>query len=556
MNQNLKRFFSIAAFLCTAITTTVNSSCSSCPTGCTNSQNLLQPHALSVSASRQLELIKNAWAPMPDEEGWFGMFGVGVEYMNTIGTKKCDTKVKSCCTSIGSMPFWSGTNTTSSTEGFATYSNTMSLGNNTGGFDLDAYQMGLGPVTTNGTVTINPIMFQAGADFMLYFGAHRTERGFWFKIHGPVGVTRVKPNLTFSETVTPVEYPLGSLSLTDTTKAPYSNIAEAFDGQNSAGFLQKMLRGRISNCKTSSAHFGDPEFSLGYNVWAEETKNLGIALCFSAPTGNKARAIQVLEPIFGRNGHWAAGGELLGHWRFLQSEDNDNMYADLWLEGTVMHLFRSCHERSFDLKANGAGSKYLLLGKYTGGTFQNIIENAVNITTMTVESTFSVEGDFALAADFHWKNWSIMIGYEGWGRTCESLYVDTAPGSTNLNDYAVLGRQTAYTTGGAVLNNCEPLAQIGNSQIQYNSTSTRPTGIADATVATNRIPEDIFTALDVNNQCAHAAYTSKPFIQAQYTWTESDFRPFLGISGAAEISNMKNSAASFWSVGAQGGISF
>lgn len=551
MNKNLKRFLSVAAFLCTSIASLASSSCTTCPTGCTNSQNLLQLHAMSVSGSRQLELIKNAWSPMPDEEGWFGMFGVGVEYMHTLGSKKCG--VKNCCTSIGSMPFWSGTNKTSSTEGKATFSNTMTLGNNTGGFDLDAYQMGLGPVSTVGTVTLNPVIFQAGADFMLYFGAHRTERSFWFKAHGPVGVTRVKPNITFSGDVAKVSYPEGSLAQSATTAAPYENIVQSFQGDKSAGFLGQMLRGRITNCQTSSAHFGDPEFSLGYNVVADETKNLGIALCISAPTGNTARAIEVLEPIFGRNGHCGVGGELLGHWRFWHSDDNDDKYADLWLEGTAMHLFRSCHQRSFDLKENGPGSKYLLIAKYTGGTFQNLIENAINVTTMTVESTFAVEGNFALAADFHWKNWSVMIGYEGWGRTCENLYIDTAPGATNLNDYAVLGRQTAYTTGGASNFLCEPKAQIGNSQ-PYATVATST--IVDARVATNRIPDDIYTALDVNNQCAHAAYTSKPFIQAQYTWTDSDYRPFLGLSGAAEFSNLKNSAATFWSIGAQGGISF
>jgi len=573
MNQNLKRFFSIAALLCsvtiaaqetsTAITCNRvdNSECQGCPTGCTNSQNLWQPHAFSVSAARNIMLEKNAWAPMDDEESWHGTFGVGFEYQSNQSRNNCCAEVSSCCKSLGSVPFWSSQHIVASGDiaanTDATYSNQMTLGDNSGSYDLDVYQMGMGPVTTNGTVQLDPRVYQTGADFLVYFGAHRSERGFWLRAHAPVGVISINPVLTYSnEDLTSVDYPAGALGTiaAGDIAAPYENIAQAFNGQEEAGFLKKMQKGRIGDCaRTSSAQFGDLEASFGYNVYADECKHLGIAVTFSAPTGNKADGTYVLEPIFGRNGHWGAGGSILGHWRAWES-DTDEKHFDLWLDGTAMHLFRSKHCRSFDL-ANGAGSKYLLVAKYAGTTFQNSIQNAVNITTIGIESTFAVEGNFALGFDFHWCNWSFMVGYEGWGRSCEKICLDcSCPGSTDFSEYAVLGRQTPYSLQGSLINLAEPCATIGKSLPRAERAND--TTIVDATNVSNRLPEDALDALNIQGQRAHAAYTSKPFAQVQHTWTDSDYSPYLAISGGYEFTHLKNSAVNLWNVGLQGGIAF
>ncbi len=562
--KKIKSLLLVAAFA-SAATISFADDCSDCDTtdcckdGCTTSQNLWQPHAFSVSMSREALLQKAAWTGASDDEGWHGTFGVGFEYMQNWGESKncdeCPEETKGCCRSLGAMPFWA-----------SDLSNEMTIGDNSGTYDLDAYQMGLGPVTTTGTVRLDPKVFQTGGDFFLYVGAHRTERGFFAKIHGPVGVTSVDPKLSHSDTITPVAYPIGALALdgsgATTTAAPYASIQESFVGDKTAGFLKKMQYGKIDCKQTTSAKFGDLAIAVGYNVYADDKKHLGLALRFSAPTGNKAEGIYVLEPIWGRNGHWAAGGELIGHWRAWESDSSDN-YLDLWLDGTAEHVFRSRHLRSFDLKSNGAGSKYLLVGKYTGGvsaTFQNCIENAINVTTLPVESSFDIEGNFVAMADFHFNGWSMALGYEGWGRTCEKLKIDCkCPGSVNLNDYAVLGRQTPYSTSDSsstVLNNAEPLATISKSQDQFDDNTGRPTGVVDATDPANRIPEDVNEALDICGQRAHKAYTSKVFLQVAHTWKDSDYDPYLGVSGAAEFSHTDNSAVRFWSVGVQGGLAF
>src|SRR5258708_4889780 len=191
MNQNLKRFFSIAVLLCSmtaklsfASTAPItcnkvdNSECNSCPTGCTNSQNLVQFHPFTASASRNLMLEKTAWILKDNENDRQGTFGIGFGYQSKQRNNKCCNEYASCCKSLGSVPFWGSTHG-DATDVDSTYSNQMTLGDNSGAYDLDVYQMGMGPVTTNGTVLLNPKVFQTGADFLFYFGAHRTERGFW-----------------------------------------------------------------------------------------------------------------------------------------------------------------------------------------------------------------------------------------------------------------------------------------------------------------------------------------------------------------------------------------
>jgi hypothetical protein len=556
MNQNFKRFFSITALLFSAIASADNNdgSCSTCPTTCAKGQNLIQPHAFSVSSSREIMLEKAAWDPMKDEEGWHGTFGVGFNYQRSF-SRKCTTDNTGCCNDLGSLPFWAANGT-----------NTMTIGGNDTGNDLDAYQLGLGPVTTTGTVALNPLVYQTGADFLFYFGSHKTERGFFVKAHAPVGVISINPRLAYTDTITAVDYQLGALNsgaAAGTIEAPYENISQAFAGGESAGFLKAMNRGLISCARTSAAKFGDAEFALGYNVYADECKHLGIAVRFSAPTGNKAEGVYVFEPVFGRNGHWAAGGEIIGHWKFWES-DTDNKYAQVFFDGTALHLFNSKHIRSFDLAANGAGSKYMLLAKYsdlvTGAAFQNEIINAVNITTLGVKSTFAVEGNFALGFDFHWNNWSFELGYEGWGRSCEKLSIDCACGTaTNFNQYAVLGRQTPFATNGTtVLDLAQPLATIGASTDHKNTVGEdAANGILDATAGANRIPADAATALDIDGQRARAVYSSKPYAELRYTWTDCDYVPYLAVTGGAELPHIhKNEALKVWNIGVNGGIAF
>lgn len=535
MNQNIKNIFWLPV-VCYSIIITSDSDNHTCHA---QSQNLWQPHAFAISAGREILLKKDVYALTDNDESWFGEFSVGFEFMRSFNLNSKDSKR---CSNLGSLPFWA-----------ADLSNTMTVGDNSGLYDLDAYQLGLGPVTTNGTVTLNPLVYQTGADFSLIAGVNKTDRGFFLELHAPVGIISVKPRLCSSDTLVAEPYPAGAFDVSSTTTAPFTTISQAFGGEQSAGFYKPMTKAIINGRRTSSAKFGDVEASIGYNFIADEQKHCGLALRFSAPTGNKAEGCYVLEPIFGRNGHWGLGAEIIGHWKFWDSDSN-NTKASLWFDGNIVHLFRSKQIRSFDFINNGLGSKYLLLANYNGNVFQNEIINAVNITTTYAESTFAVEGDFALVLDFQWSNWNFDIGYEGWGRTCEHLNDCYAsyPTSVNFNNYAIIGRQQYANPAATIVHLCEPGATIGKSQ---DAATAATATILDATIAANRLPET--GSLNIEAQRAPSVYTSKAFIQVCYTCKDSSYTPFVGISTGAEFPNLgKNAAAYFWNVGLQAGLSF
>lgn len=549
MNHKFQKLLSITTLLLSIFPNIDAKNCNSCKKGCAQSQNTWLPRALSADKASELLNYKHALVPTSNDESWFGEFSVMGKYQKSFNSQN----------KLGVLPLWSPENC-----------NQMSVGDNSGNFDLDLYQVGMGPVTTNGFMSLCPSVYQAGADFFFYIGSHKTARGFFFKIHAPVGLININPKLSYSHDVKAVAYPSGALNhvvpapgAPVTVPAPNTTIGQAFmdpkGSQNAAGTekqaLVAMENGLIGCKRTSSAKFGDLEIALGYNIMANEKKHVGIALCFAAPTGNKAEARYMLEPIFGRNGHWAAGAELMADWKFWDSKTSDR-YAQLLFDGSAMHLFTSKTRRSFDLKGNGLGSKYLLLARYSGATFQNEIVNAVNISTIDIQSSFAVEGDFAIALDFHFDEWSLAVGYNGWGRSCETLMPScSSKSAANFNNYAVLGRQTPYNEDGTPLNLCEPKAKIGKSQDRATvATST----IVDATSGKNRLPELIADALDIDAQAVHAVYTSKAFIQGQYTWRESEYNPYIALSTAIEFPHFfcKNGTARFWHIGVQGGIAF
>ncbi|MBP9765565.1 hypothetical protein KBD08_04485, partial [Candidatus Babeliales bacterium] len=181
MNQNFKKLISAATLLCSAMT--FPEACSTCPTTCGTGQNTWQPHAFNASMGREVLVGKHAWVAKEDGEGWHGHFSVAGEYDRTF--KQSCTNVSGCCKSLGSLPLWASNN-----------SNSITAGNNSGEYDLDLYQIGMGAVDTDAgkltdTIILNPLVYQAGADFFLYVGSHQTERGFFLKMHAPVGVISV-----------------------------------------------------------------------------------------------------------------------------------------------------------------------------------------------------------------------------------------------------------------------------------------------------------------------------------------------------------------------------
>lgn len=511
---------------------------------------------------------------------------------------------------LGSMPFWSG-------------SNTMTFGNNNGEADFDIYQFGFGDVKVNkdgvsGYIKLDPVVSQVGADFFIYYMREKDKPGFYFKVHAPISSMTIEPDwkeehfepfhgANVFHQITERSDPNNPATSTEITYYDWRYPALPIERQDSVGgFLSgatldcshidgnvtkpvRLHSGRLIIGKETVTKFAEFALSLGYNWIMEEKGFFGTAIKCSYPTGNLAAADFILEPIVGRSGLLGIGFETSGKYRIWENKRGDHSF-DIWFNGDVMHLIaiRKPNMRSFDLKQNGPGSKYLLVQDYAAeyrptfgdvdvGLQPQIIHPAVNITTLPVLSSIDVEGTFAFLLDYYHNGLNVALGAEVWGRTQEHLAIDIVNAASqrfpNLNDYAVLGRQH----GSYLINDqdpslnpvytyyCEPLARVNKSKDAVRLVGVPPTvfapidlpeGIADAREASNRIPAKFEDALDIKSAAASAVVTAKVFAQVGYAWKDYFYVPSIAVHTSFEFAPNTNNTVGFWAAGVQFAMSF
>ncbi|MDP3787683.1 MAG: hypothetical protein Q8Q60_00010 [Candidatus Chromulinivorax sp.] len=503
------------------------------------SKNLFLHRAFSANTSR--ELLMEGHIEATDFDGFFSFFSCTGAYQHSWN--------QSASEGIGAFPFWSGTNV-------------MTVGTNLSNSSLDAYQFGLGTVTTDGSIELDPIVYQGGADFLLFFGASTNDPGVFLKLKAPLGIIGVNPQLTEVAATAAATYPAGAIQVsTSDITVPATTMQQAFagnltGGQDKNGDFLPMEFGLIDGTQLSGAQFGDIEMALGYNFICDEDYLFGIALRACAPSANKPTGEFLLEPIFGRGGSWGIGGYIDGKAKLW--EDHANKSLTLNVMGTILHLVKTTSTiRSYDVTTNGAGSKYLLVADYNANVYQGVIQNLINLSTLDSNSSFSAEGDASISLTYVSNGWAADLGYNFWGRTQEILSIS---GTFPTNRYAILGRQSvgAYNAAAPATSStlCQPSATISSSEaaVALAGNTGATTTILAATTPANRISGN--SAFDLAAAQQLSASTSKIFAKVSYSCLESHFSPHLGLAGEFEISTSANNALPQWSVALIGGMYF
>ena len=283
----------------------------------TTSHNYFQPRAFSANLAREMMMEGSKHR---DDDGWYGEFSATAAFQRTWDNSGTNDDVEAQH-GLGSFPFWSGTNS-------------MSVGNNASESNLDAYQFGLGSISTSqgnvaGSITLNPIVYQAGGDLMFVMGSSANEPCFFAKIKAPVGVYNINPNLTETLATDPFNaYAVGALTANITATAadavvpntvatyqPAETMTQAFagklpGGQLAQGDFKPMQYGLIDGVQSTGAKFGDMELTAGYRFISNDDNSFSVAVRAAAPTGGRAEGVYMLEPVFGRGGNWGLGGYL------------------------------------------------------------------------------------------------------------------------------------------------------------------------------------------------------------------------------------------------------
>jgi len=323
--------------------------------------------------------------------------------------------------------------------------------------------------------------------------------------------------------------------------------------------------GRLVCRSNTVVRLADLSVALGFHVGQHENF-INIGAKFSFPTGNLANAKYLFEPIFGRGGYYGIGGECFGNVVLWEHEAKVRRVKVLW-QSELLHLIpgRDQNFRSFDLKKNGPGSRYLLLQKYipTNTSYvANVLIPAINITTFPVVSKINLEGSFACSLSIDFDCITVGFGSEFWGRSHEKLSIDfdesLSKGCVRLSDYAVLGRQISKNYGVSPcksLSCCEPLAQINKSQKRIVCLVDRPEGIVCAKDIDHRIPPGI-DALDIAGAQVPRMMSEKLFAFIGYGWSHCSYQPNISLFSSVERMMFEVGNIYAWSIGLQGTLKF
>jgi hypothetical protein len=458
------------------------------------------------------------------------------------------------------------------------------------------------PLDFSSKVCFRPCVQNIILDASWYWGLERIHDGLYVRMHAPLAYSRwdmgmCETNIRAGD----LGHPAGYMASSALGRSKLlCSVTEAFKGCKSFGDSRPLEYGKINGAQNV---FGMSEIqvAIGCNFLNEENYHLGLNLRTSVPTGNRSTAEYFFEPIIGSGGHWELGLGATGHGRVWQSEDERKSFA-IYGDLNASHLFSSRQRRSYDLKGNGPGSRYMLIeemgaplvsglqidGEDAKCQYHGTLMPAINKTSLMSTIYIALQLDAALAIAFRYNDWGVDVGYNLWARTSERV---SCRQCLPCGRYAVKGDAQLYgydATRFVALNATQNSATIhtgqekGNANLGKNFTNTNADNYAAATfrgvdLVQSMAPFDFGVLEDVNGSkppiflrdsdidgrsgVASAALSHKFFAHINHSWRDVNENciPFLGFGGEIEFdgsSEHRVDALSQWGFWIKAGLSY
>ncbi|MBA2307128.1 hypothetical protein H0W26_03280 [Candidatus Dependentiae bacterium] len=372
------------------------------------------------------------------------------------------------------------------------------------------------------------------------------------------------------------------------------SLREALSGNFVFGDMQTPWRfGRFDFCPRSKTAVADIEVITGYNFALEKNYHLSFFGIVVIPTGNRPKARYIFEPIVGDAKHWQLGAGFTTHYSFYNDEGPECRNAGFYIDAYCSHFFTSNQERSFDFTANGLLSRYILLKEfdinnmYTGTTI-----NAINFATRNCKVSIPFKADISVKGYIAGAGWEFDLGYNFYFRAKEELCIKTkCPCPLDQRRFGIKGLEgvcctefnTFYgqvllpTEGSPRLDTTQPNATMFRAELPTTA-SVSPTAseiclswnsnpLLEDTPLTNLGPfvlanttalPTIISCKDLDPLSARqgAIVSHKLFGHIQYTFSNSYYRPFIGIGGEIEGDGHNHNTLSLWGAWIKGGLSF
>lgn len=376
--------------------------------------------------------------------------------------------------------------------------------------------------------------------------------------------------------------------------------------------------GRFKFCDMTENKVAGVDVILGYDFWRNDCSHFGAYFMYVAPTGNKPCAKNVFSPVVGNGKHHEVGGGIEGHWKLWDGNCDDSItaYFDGNITTALKnHQDRSfdfknsgCMSRYMLLKELVPTTSTLQF-EYNG-----TLINAINWTTRRVDVKIPVKGDATLRFVYKRGCFDFGLGYNFYGQShekiscnldkfpCNDTFANKHYGKkgcngvsyfdytrTGANVYVAAGSEsTNATSSNAAISGTNPCGTPDNRTVvvanpittgfvavDWTSAVLPAPGLGieadalaghltDANVvnpaiipaAYNSIPAVEVTSADLDKKSAESPkqISSKGFATMNYTWTDCDWTPYLGLG--AEVEGGNHETLKQWGVWIKGGISF
>ncbi len=470
----------------------------------------------------------------------------------------------------------------------------------------------------DGGFTIDPKIKNVVVDLDFYLGLDEWMNGLYFRIWGPINWTKWETN--FCST---------SEGLTTSCSAGYftpsgnevllSTLTQYFRGDVPAEVdgvtFQGLKFAKMPACDQTETGFAELRAELGWDFLQDDDYHLGVALAVAAPTGTKRKASYVMNPVVGNGNHWELGGVVTGHYVFWRSEDEEKHFG-FYLDANLMHLFKANEQRTFDL-VDKDNSRYMLATKFTktitdglvvsnvagassAGTllaanavapayqFDNQYAPVANLTTADVNVSVGIQADITAMFNFTARGFAWDLGYNFYGRSCESIDCATCPdacnqdslfNSANANTWALkgdarmygydfsavdttpadeaialsateskatihAGTNAAQTANGKLNNYGIDKAEFaygdvegGGTYVRLSSVPSSQGGLDNSTFHVKTSYQPVLLGVNDIARQETRGISNTVFTHLSYTWDRDNWVPYLGIGASAEFGN-------------------
>jgi hypothetical protein len=618
MNQLFKKIFSITALL-SFVAVEANSVT---PTVVFRSQGFHGDRQRNVGEVGHINLY--------DMESWNGTFDLGIGYMRSFR----GNRIAHCLFGDSvTCPTATATSASSCDTGCSTGcdgSTILVQGSSVTSRDANAWLADYFYLNCSydGSFSVKPLIQNVVVDLDFYLGLDEWVNGMYFRIYGPINWTKWQTRFCVNDPATVLTTSCSAGYFTPSGSiVELSSLADYFAGQAPATVdnvtFQGLKWGKMGSCEETQTGFADLRAELGWNFLHDEDYHLGVGLHVAAPTGNKVRADYVLQPVVGNGKHWELGGTAHGHYVFWRSEDEEKHFG-FYVDAVITHLFNANEQRTFDLN-NKDNSRYMLASKFTkqvtndlagrttagtsttGSTaatsqFALVYAPVANLTTTDYKVSVGVQADITAMFNFTSRGLSWDVGYNFWGRSCESIKcpsecdpcnTDNLFLTANANTWALKGDARMFGFAGATdggtgllvntgvaLSASESGATIlaGTNATAVNTSLTNvakqnggvdnpqfaiagtdavrlihtPTTLGGGNVNANQIQTSIQPVFLKNTDVAlqeTKGLSNTVFTNLSYTWDRDNWIPYLGIGGSAEFGRNSGSSSSDSSCG-------